>query len=88
MVYISFSGVNQTIGSVTHFRPQLPNGMTFIILGQHVSPVRHLAPFRTLEINLPHLSSVDFSQPSAVSSPARVGRPSALATIPRGVWSN
>ena len=25
MVYISFSGVNQTIGSVTHFRPQLPS---------------------------------------------------------------
>jgi len=35
MMDISFSGVNQTIGSVTHFRPQLPNGVTFIILGQH-----------------------------------------------------
>ena len=44
MVYISFSGVNQTMGSVTHFRPQLPNGMTFIIFGQHVSPVRLLNP--------------------------------------------
>ena len=88
MVYISFSGVNQTIGSLTHFRPQLPNGVSFIILGQHVSPVRLLAPFRTLEINSPHLSSVGSSQPSAVSNPARVGQPSALATIPGGVWSN
>jgi len=32
---INFSNVNQTIGSVLHFRPQLPNGVTFIILGQH-----------------------------------------------------
>ncbi|KAH9989428.1 hypothetical protein BJV77DRAFT_1017048 [Russula vinacea] len=32
---INFSGVNQTIGSLTHFRPQLPNGVSFIILGQH-----------------------------------------------------
>jgi len=32
---INFSNVNQTIGSVIHFRPQLPNGVTFIILGQH-----------------------------------------------------
>ena len=37
MIYISFSNVNQTIGSVIHFRPQLPNGVRFIILGQHVS---------------------------------------------------
>ena len=29
--------LNQTIGSVIHFRPQLPNGVRFIILGQHVS---------------------------------------------------
>ena len=37
-----FSGVNQVIGSVIHFRPQLPNGVTFIIiLGQHVSPIFH-----------------------------------------------
>jgi len=32
---ISFPNVNQTKGSVIHFRPQLPNGVTFIILGQH-----------------------------------------------------
>ncbi|KAJ2916981.1 hypothetical protein MD484_g3465, partial [Candolleomyces efflorescens] len=32
---INFFNVNQTIGSVIHFRPQLPNGATFIILGQH-----------------------------------------------------
>jgi len=32
---INFLNVNQTIGSVIHFRPQLPNGVTFIILGQH-----------------------------------------------------
>ncbi|KAK2465135.1 hypothetical protein APHAL10511_002827 [Amanita phalloides] len=45
---INFSKVNQTIGSVIHFRPQLPNGVTFIILGQlgllnrlqyHIQPV-------------------------------------------------
>jgi hypothetical protein len=72
MVNISFSNVNQTIGSVIHFRPQLPNGVTFIILGQHVSQVRSLAPFKTLEINSPHLSSAGSSQPSAVSGPARV----------------
>jgi hypothetical protein len=88
MMYISFSGVNQTIRSLTHFRPQLPNGVTFIILGQHVSPVRPLAPFKALEIKSPHLSSVGSSQPSAVLNPARVDQPSALATIPGGVWSN
>ncbi|KAJ7764601.1 hypothetical protein DFH07DRAFT_956058 [Mycena maculata] len=32
---ITFSNVAQTISSVIHFRPQLPNGVTFIILGQH-----------------------------------------------------
>ncbi|KAF8887626.1 hypothetical protein CPB84DRAFT_1849802 [Gymnopilus junonius] len=34
---INFLNVNQTIGSVIHFRPQLPNNVTFIILDQHVS---------------------------------------------------
>ncbi|KAJ7197372.1 hypothetical protein GGX14DRAFT_667879 [Mycena pura] len=32
---ITFSNAAQTINSVIHFRPQLPNGVTFIILGQH-----------------------------------------------------
>ncbi|KAF8200028.1 hypothetical protein K438DRAFT_1759059 [Mycena galopus ATCC 62051] len=32
---ITFLNVAQTISSVIHFRPQLPNGVTFIILGQH-----------------------------------------------------
>ena len=30
-------GVHQTLDSVIHFRPTLPNGVTFIILGQRVS---------------------------------------------------
>ncbi|KAJ7253273.1 hypothetical protein C8J57DRAFT_1722615 [Mycena rebaudengoi] len=34
---ITFSNVAHTISSVIHFRPQLPNGVTFIILGQHIS---------------------------------------------------
>ncbi|GBE84298.1 hypothetical protein SCP_0602760 [Sparassis crispa] len=32
---ISFQGVNQRVDSIIHFRPTLPNGVTFIILGQH-----------------------------------------------------
>lgn len=32
-----FDGVDQTFVSIVNFQPTLPHGVTFVILGQHVS---------------------------------------------------
>ena len=74
---IRFSNVDQTIGSVIHFRPQLPNGVTFIILGQHVSLV---SISYSIQTNSPCLSFTGSSQSSPVSGPARVDQLSAVTT--------
>ncbi|CAA7264872.1 unnamed protein product [Cyclocybe aegerita] len=48
---ITFSDVNQTIALAIHFRPQLPNGVTFIILGQHALLNRLQYQIRPVSIN-------------------------------------
>jgi len=41
----SFENIDTTIEAFIYFRPKLPNGSTFIVLGQHVSCVQFLALF-------------------------------------------
>lgn len=77
-----FQGVTRQLDSVIYFRPTLPNGVTFIILGQHVScyfctnsfsPSARYQTWKTISL-MPMVFRLSLTACSIISNPSQSTR--------------